>query len=591
MVEPAESHKSVENPRRRRDSRTAPPAAPLSRRQLRDREQAEAEAEAQHRSAAAQASAGLSRRELRERELDERYSERPAVVDRVPDAVARPDAPVAPEPVVEPVPAVEPDPVVDTVPEPDPEPVVDTDPVVEPEPVLEPEPTPEPELEPAIESEPESDPEPVVVEAAPPKTEPAADAPISRRGRRARAGAPIDVDPTVTPEPSAEVTPEPASEPAAEAPDEPAVEQAPEPAVDERMLAVANLETVPLEIELVAQHPVVEGETAEHIAAETVLSAEVDFAEPHVAPEPFTALATSGADEASKPVPIASPRVRRSVPVAELMSSSSGTFVSHARSQPIKRRVLAGFVMMIAALFVVSLSIPSLGFATPSDFQAVQSVGDVTDSQNLSVGEGPALNAVRDDFYAEGAPGSLYSTTNSYVSKESQKLAQELMAAVAAGRLKGSVPDHIPEIQALADGVVKPDCGIDLRILQVMVIAVRSFNTVAVSDINRKCTGQIEGGGTSSSHYTNGGGHAVDFYLINGASVPGADANTVKFAEILDPIMPPGSNLGQGECRSSAGISLNLQNFKEFSDSCTHMHIDVGNATEGLNVNLDTDFK
>ena len=545
MVEPAESQKNVEHPRRRRDSRTAPPAAPLSRRQLRDREQAEAEAEAQHRAAAAQAAAGLSRRERRERELDERYSERPAVVDRVPDAVAGPIAPVAAEPVVETVPVVEPEP--DVVAE--------------------------------------------LVETPQSKTPPAADAPISRRGRRARAAAPVDVDETTTPEPPAEPTSEPAPEPADEKAPEPAVETATEPAVDERMLAVANLETVPLEIELVAQHPVVEGETAEHIAAETVLSAEVDFAEPHVAPEPISALATSGADKAPQPVPIASPRVRRSVPVAELMSSSSGTFVSHARSQPIKRRVLAGFVMMIAALFVVSLSIPSLGFATPSDFAAVQSVGDVTDSQNLSVGEGPALNAVRDDFYAEGAPGSLYSTTNTYVSKESQKLAQELMVAVAAGRLKGSVPDHIPEIQALADGVVKPDCGIDLRILQVMVIAVRTFNTVAVSDINRKCTGQIEGGGTSSSHYINGGGHAVDFYLINGASVPGADANTVKFAETLDPIMPPGSNLGQSECRASAGISLNLQNFKEFSDSCTHMHIDVGSATEGLNVNLDTDFK
>jgi hypothetical protein len=574
VVEPAESQKNVEHPRRRRDSRTAPPAAPLSRRQLRDREQAEAEAEAQHRAAAAQAAAGLSRRERRERELDERYSERPAVVDRVPDAAARPVAPVAPEPVVE------------------------TVRVVEPEPVVEPDLVPE--LEPVVVVE--------LVEAPQPETPPAADAPTSRRARRARAAAPIDVETAVTQESAPEPTPAPAPEPAvetvAEAPVETVIESsgetAIEPAVDERMLAVANLETVPLEIELVAQHPVVEGETAEHIAAETVLSAEVEFAAPHVVPEPISAqaapsdisaLATSGADEAPPSVPIASPRVRRSVPVAELMSSSSGTFVSHARSQPIKRRVLAGFVMMIAALFVVSLSIPSLGFATPSDFAAVQSVGDVTDSQNLSVGEGPALNAVRDDFYAEGAPGSLYSTTNSYVSKESQKLAQELMAAVAAGRLKGSVPDHIPEIQALADGVVKPDCGIDLRILQVMVIAVRTFNTVAVSDINRKCTGQIEGGGTSSSHYINGGGHAVDFYLINGASVPGADANTVKFAETLDPIMPPGSNLGQSECRASAGISLNLQNFKEFSDSCTHMHIDVGSATEGLNVNLDTDFK
>jgi hypothetical protein len=531
VAEPTESHQSVEHPRRRRDSRSPQPSAPLSRRQLRDREQAEAEAEAQHRAAAAQAAAGLSRRERRERELEQRYASRPPAVETAPDAAAQRASAQAPEPVLETPP----------------EPVVEAEPIVE--------------------------------------TEPAPEVSTPRRARRARVETPV-VEQTV---------PEPVTEPVAEpiVGEQSAAEPVAEPsvAVDERMLAVANLETVPLEIELVAQHPVVEVETAEHIAAETVLSAEVDFAEPHVAPEPMSALATAGDTEVPRAVPIASPRVRRSVPVAELLSSSSGTFVSHARLQPIKRRVLAGFVMMIAALFVVSLSIPSLGFASTSDFAAVQIPGDVTDSQNLSVGEGPALNAIRDDFYAEGAPGSLYSTTNTYVSKESQKLAQELMVAVAAGKLKGSVPDHIPEIQALADGVVKPDCGIDLRILQVIVIAVRSFDTVAVSDINRKCTGQIEGGGTSSSHYTNGGGHAVDFYLINGSSVPGADPNTVKFAEILDPIMPAGSNLGQSGCRSSAGISLNLQNFKEFSDSCTHMHIDVGNATEGLDVNLDTEFK
>jgi hypothetical protein len=514
VAEPTESQKSVEHPRRRRDPRSPQPAAALSRRQLRGREQAEVAAEAQHRAIEAPASPALSRRERREREFEERYAERPPVAATVPDAASVPAESAGPEAA-------------------GPEPAVAVEPVVE-----------------------DVRPESAIASAQ-----------ASRRGRRARTAAPATVEDAPSAEPSV------ASD------------------VDERMLAVANVETVPLEIELVAQHPVVEIETSERIAAETVLSAEVDFAEPHAAPEPMSALATSGDSAEPQPVPIASPRVRRSVPVAELLSSSSGTFVSHARLQPIKRRVLAGFVMMIAALFVVSLSIPSLGFASTSDFAAVQNPTDVTDSQNMSVGEGPALNAVRDDFYAVGAPGSLYSTTNTYVSKESQKLAQELMVAVAAGKLKGSVPDHIPEIKALADGVVKPDCGIDLRILQVMVIAVRSFDSVAVSDINRKCTGQIEGGGTSSSHYINGGGHAVDFYLINGASVPGADASTVKFAEILDPIMPKGSNLGQSGCRTSAGIALNLQNFKEFSDSCTHMHIDVGSATEGLDVNLDSDFK
>jgi hypothetical protein len=558
VAEPTESQKSVEHTRRRRDSRSGQPTAPVSRRQLRGREQAELDAEVQHRAAEAPVPPVLSRRERRERELEERYADRPPVVVPVPDAV------------VDTQPDVQPDAVVETQP----------DAVVEPGTDLESEPAP------AVVAAP-------VVDQAHPGELPVAEAPTSRRGRRARAAAPVvAAEHRVAESPVAE---SPVVEPpVVESPVAPADEEltpAVIPDVDERMLAVASVETVPLEIELVAQHPVVEIETAEHIAAETVMSAEVDFAEPHVAPEPISALATSGDAAPTRSVPIASPRVRRSVPVAELLSSSSGTFVSHARLQPIKRRVLAGFVMMIAALFVVSLSIPSLGFASTSDFASVQAPADVTDSQNLSVGEGPALNAVRDDFYAVGAPGSLYSTTNTYVSKESQKLAQELMVAVAAGKLKGSVPDHIPEIKALADGVVKPDCGIDLRILQVMVIAVRSFDSVAVSDINRKCTGQIEGGGTSSSHYINGGGHAVDFYLINGASVPGADASTVKFAEILDPIMPKGSNLGQSNCRSSSGIALNLQNFKEFSDSCTHMHIDVGAATEGLDVNLDTDFK
>jgi hypothetical protein len=553
VAEPTESQKSVEHTRRRRDSRSAQPAAPLSRRQLRGREQAEVDAEVQHRAAEAPVPPILSRRERRERELEERYADRPPVVVPVPDAV------------VDTQPDVQPDAVVETQP----------DAVVETETDL------EPEAAPAVVVAP-------VVDQAHPEALPVAEAPTSRRGRRARAAAPAVADEHQVAESPVAESPIVESR-VAPADDEPIPAVIPD--VDERMLAVASVETVPLEIELVAQHPIVEIETAEHIAAETVMSAEVDFAEPHVAPEPISALATSGDAAPTRSVPIASPRVRRSVPVAELLSSSSGTFVSHARLQPIKRRVLAGFVMMIAALFVVSLSIPSLGFASTSDFASVQAPADVTDSQNLSVGEGPALNAVRDDFYAVGAPGSLYSTTNTYVSKESQKLAQELMVAVAAGKLKGSVPDHIPEIKALADGVVKPDCGIDLRILQVMVIAVRSFDSVAVSDINRKCTGQIEGGGTSSSHYINGGGHAVDFYLINGASVPGADASTVKFAEILDPIMPKGSNLGQSNCRSSSGIALNLQNFKEFSDSCTHMHIDVGGATEGLDVNLDTDFK
>jgi hypothetical protein len=42
------------------------------------------------------------------------------------------------------------------------------------------------------------------------------------------------------------------------------------------------------------------------------------------------------------------------------------------------------------------------------------------------------------------------------------------------------------------------------RRLEMMLIGQPFGNQVGVSDINRKCTGQIEGAGTASSHYFKG---------------------------------------------------------------------------------------
>lgn len=164
------------------------------------------------------------------------------------------------------------------------------------------------------------------------------------------------------------------------------------------------------------------------------------------------------------------------------------------------------------------------------------------------------------------------------VGADAQALAVELMTAVAAGKLRGSTPDHIIEIQNIAEGKTVPDCGIDVRILQVLVLTVRNFDNVAVSDINRKCTNQIEGAGVNSSHYIDGGGHAIDLWNLNGEYLDGTDANTLKLISILGPVMPQGSGLGQSNCRASAGIQVPLGNFTEFPDSCNHMHIDVGRA-------------
>lgn len=168
----------------------------------------------------------------------------------------------------------------------------------------------------------------------------------------------------------------------------------------------------------------------------------------------------------------------------------------------------------------------------------------------------------------------LDSTVESTVSPTVQRLAQTLMVAFGQGRLTGYIPDHIPEIRNLAEGRAVSGCGVDYRVLQTIEVALANFNTVGVSDINRRCTGQIEGAGSASSHYANGGGHAVDFYLLNGRPLTGGDPGSLKLIRALDPVMPPDTDLGQVGCRGSVSVT----NFLPFDDTCDHLHIDFRQA-------------
>lgn len=182
--------------------------------------------------------------------------------------------------------------------------------------------------------------------------------------------------------------------------------------------------------------------------------------------------------------------------------------------------------------------------------------------------------ATRDNYSVVQSSVSLDSTENTVVSPTVQALATKLMAAVAAGRLIGSTPNHIPEIANLAAGRVVPNCGVDYRVLQAIDVALQHFSQVGVSDINRLCTGQIEGAGVDSAHYADGGGHAVDFYLLNGQALTGADPLSLQLISILDPLVPSGSGLGQEECRPAIAV----QNFAPFDDTCNHVHMDFLNA-------------
>ncbi len=168
------------------------------------------------------------------------------------------------------------------------------------------------------------------------------------------------------------------------------------------------------------------------------------------------------------------------------------------------------------------------------------------------------------------------------LSEDARSLAEALVVKIDAGKISGLSPDHLREIRWIAAGEIRPNCGIDTRILQVITIATTMFDSVGISDINRACTGTLLGAGVASPHYANGGGHAVDFYSFNRTPTTGADANALKLLRTLSPVMPAGSSTGQAQCRAAAGVVLDVS-LKQFSDFCNHVHIAVSpTSTEPL---------
>lgn len=172
------------------------------------------------------------------------------------------------------------------------------------------------------------------------------------------------------------------------------------------------------------------------------------------------------------------------------------------------------------------------------------------------------------------------------VSGDAQALAQQLVDAADQGQVRGLVPDHIKEIRWIAQGKAVPDCGIDIRILQVMVLALEKFHSIGVGDINRKCTGQQAGAGTESSHWINGGGDAVDLFSLGGQNLTGTDGQSLRLISTLDPVMPKGARIGQAECRAAAGLTVQTVHFTQYDDTCNHLHIDVAYTTEPLTIGL-----
>lgn len=163
------------------------------------------------------------------------------------------------------------------------------------------------------------------------------------------------------------------------------------------------------------------------------------------------------------------------------------------------------------------------------------------------------------------------------VSGDAQQLAAALVKRLDDGTLVGA-GGSAAQIRGMADGTAAPGCAVDPRILQVITVAVNTFDQVGISSLNRFCTQTIAGIGKASRHWIDGGGHAVDFYGFDGRATTGADANAVRMIAVLDPLMPEGSEVGQKNCRQAAGTITGTTNMLQIDDGCNHLHVDVDPA-------------
>lgn len=134
------------------------------------------------------------------------------------------------------------------------------------------------------------------------------------------------------------------------------------------------------------------------------------------------------------------------------------------------------------------------------------------------------------------------------------------------------------QIQAYASGTIRVhpstgrDCFIDTAILQALKIVVvdRGF-ALRVSSLNRYCENQLTGSGTSSYHWRDRGGHAIDIDRVNGVNSTGNTAQDRALIQSMYTALPGPAGLGQMNCHGSLPVP---SGWVQFNDSCNHNHFE-----------------
>jgi len=162
------------------------------------------------------------------------------------------------------------------------------------------------------------------------------------------------------------------------------------------------------------------------------------------------------------------------------------------------------------------------------------------------------------------------------VSADAVALSQQLVAAIDNGTLHVQEARMAQQVRDMAAGTPRPNCHIDVPVLQLITLALRKFGDVGISDLNRLCVGSNLG---THAHWDKGGGNAVDFTSLNGRPVNGSSPATTDLLNLLASVAPQGTRIGQINCRPSSSSWPNLTGLY---DSCDHQHIDFLYATGNL---------
>lgn len=176
------------------------------------------------------------------------------------------------------------------------------------------------------------------------------------------------------------------------------------------------------------------------------------------------------------------------------------------------------------------------------------------------------------------------------LTQDAVETAKKLVDAKNAGKLRYIIGDprygreYSGQVSAVANGANCEGCAagavLDLRVMQIMQLAIAKFGSVGVSDLNRRCYNTPQASGTASAHWR---GMACDFTSLGGSVLNGYNAASVNLLKYLDPIVPPGCGVGQAQGRIAHGVSVSTRGFTtQFSDSLTHLHMDFGHTTAPL---------